>query len=212
MLSGIFLLILGWWMAIEHPSSAAQIAIGICMCAYGFSIALLAATLLCVQRPLISVTSSSIQILGWPSIPIEEIATSHLVVTTKGSLFTLQASPHYLKSAPLPLGLWLQAHLLVRRNHYQVRASSLDTHPALILDTLDLIAARGPVRPHNLSQGSSSWAYYASIVSIVTLAVPVTRILLEGTLPHTSVLPYLTLFAIFQTSAIFKTIVLAPSR
>jgi hypothetical protein len=145
-------------------------------------------------------------------MPIDEIVTSHLVVTPKGSLFTLQASPSYLKRAPTPLGLWLQAHLLVRRNHYEVRASSLDTHPALILDTLDLFTARGAVRPPPLSPTPSAWAHYASTFSIVTLAIPVTRILAEGPLPPASILPYLALFALLQTSSVIKTVVLAPTR
>ena len=209
---GLLIVNLGWWMSITHPGSAGQIVLGIVMCGSGFSVGLRAATLLCFRRPVISVTNSSIGILGWPTMPLDEIETSHLVVTPKGSLFTLQASSSYLKRTPTPLGLWLQAHLLLRRNHFEVRASSLDTHPALILDTLDLIAARGAMRPPPLSPAPSSWAHYASIFSIVTLAIPVIRILVEGTLPTTSILPYLALFALLQTSSVIKTVVLAPTR
>jgi len=211
-LSGLLLLHLGWWLSITHPGSPGQIALGVVMCGYGFSIALLGITLLCFKRPIISVTHSSIRILGWPTMPIAEIAAAHLVVTTKGSVFTLQTSPYYLKRTPTPLNLWLHAHLLVRRNHYEVRASTIDTHPALIIDTLDRITARGATPPPPHLPPPSAWAYYASLFSIVTLAIPVTRILLEGPLPPASILPYLMLFALLQTSSVVKTVVLAPTR
>jgi hypothetical protein len=181
------------------------------MCGYGFTMALIGAMLICFKRPLISVSNASIRILGWPSILIEEISASHLVVTTKGSVFTLQASQHYLERNPTILALWLQAHLLLRRNHYQVRASSLDTHPALIINALDSIAAQGAARARPLLPPPSVWAYYAFTFSIVTLAIPVMRILLEGPLPPTSILPYLALFALLQTSSAIKMVVLAPT-
>jgi hypothetical protein len=209
---GLLVLQLGWWMSIEHPGTAGQIALGVVMCGYGFSSALFALTILCFRRPVISFTNSSIGILGRPRIRIDEIAASHLVVTTKGSVFTLQASPRYLKRTPLPLRLWLQGLLLARRSHYEVKATALDTHPAVILDTLDLITARGVAPSPAPSPHVAAWGYYAFAFSIVTLAVPVIRLFMEGPLPPTAVLPYLALFAILQTSSVIKTVVLAPTR
>jgi hypothetical protein len=211
-LLGLLLLQLGWWMAIQHPGSAGQIALGVVMCGYGFSSALLAVTILCFQRPLISVSNTSIRILGRPSIRIEEIAASHVVVTTKGSVFTLQASPRYVKRSPLPLKVWLQAHLLARRTHYEVRATALDTHPALILDTLDRVTARGVVPAPAPNPAYSAWGYYAAAFSIVTLTVPVVRLCMEGPLPPSAILPYLIIFAVLQTSSVIQTVVLAPTR
>jgi len=208
---GLLLLYIGWWMSIEHPGSAGQLALGIVLFGYGLSTALTAATLLCFQRPLISVTNSSIRILGRPSIPFEELAASHLIVTTKGSLFTLRASSRYVKNTPIPLRLWLQATLLVRRNHFEARASSLDTHPALILDTLGLIAAQSAVKPHQ-PEAPSSWGYYASFFSIVTLVIPVTRIILGGPLSPSAILPYFMLFALLRLTSVVATIILAPTR
>jgi hypothetical protein len=212
MVFGLLVFQLGWWMAMEHPGTAGQIALGVVACGYGFSSALLAVTIMCFRRPLISLTNTSIRILGRPSIGIEEIAASHLVVTTKGSVFTLQASPRYVKRAPIPLKLWLQAHLLARRTHYEVRAATLDTHPAIILDTLDLITARGFAQSPNPSPSSSGWGYYTFALSIITLAVPVVRLFVQGPLAPSAILPYLVLFAILQTSSVIKTIVLAPTR
>lgn len=211
-LLGLLLLQLGWWMSIQHPGSAGQIALGVALCGYGFASALRAVTILCFQRPLISISNASIRILGRPSIRIEEIAASHVVVTTKGSVFTLQASPRYVKRSPLPLKVWLQAHLLARRTHYEVRATSLDTHPALILDTLDRVTARGVAPSPVTTPASSGWGYYAAAFSIVTLTVPVVRLSMEGPLPPSAILPYLVIFALLQTSSVIKTIVLAPTR
>ena len=211
-LLGLLLLQLGWWMAIQHPGSAGQIALGVALCGYGFSSALLAVTILCFQRPLISVSNASIRILGRPSIRIEEIAASHVVVTRKGSVFTLQASPRYVKRSPLPLKVWLQAHLLARRTHYEVRATSIDTHPALILDTLDRITAPGVIPSPVPTPASSAWGHYAAAFSIVTLTVPVVRLCMEGPLPPSAIIPYLVIFALLQTSSVLKTIVLAPTR
>lgn len=209
---GLLLLQLGWWMAIQHPGSAGQIALGVAMCGYGFSSSLLAVTILCFQRPVISVSNTSIRILGRPSIRIEEIAASHVVVTTKGSLFTLQASPRYVKRSPLPLKVWLKAHLFARRTHYEVRATALDTHPALILDTIDRITAQGVVPSPTPTPAASGWGYYAAAFSIVTLTVPVARLWMEGPLPPSAILPYLIIFALLQTSSVIKTVVLAPTR
>ena len=211
-LTGSALLYLGMWMSIEHPGMAIQVALGIVISGYGFSTALVGAALLCFARPLISVTNSSIRVLGRPSIPLEQIAASHLIVTTKGSLFTLLASPHYVKKTPLPLRIWLRANALVRRSHYEARASILDTHPVLIIDTLANLAAQGVVRPPVHFHTPSSWGSYVSLLSIVALAVPVIRTLVEGTLPPAAILSYLLLFALLQTIAVIKTIVLAPTR
>jgi hypothetical protein len=209
---GLLLLQLGWWMAVEHPGTAGQIALGVVGCGYGFSSALRAVTIMCFRRPIISVTNASIRVLGRPSLPIEEIAASQVVFTTKGSVFTLQASPRYVKTATIPLRLWLQALLLTRRTHFEVRATSLDTHPAIILDTLDLITSRGFPPSPAPSASSSAWAYYAFALSIMTLAVPVVRLLIQGPLPPSAILPYLVLFAVLQISSVIKTIVLAPTR
>jgi hypothetical protein len=211
-LTGLLLLYFGWYMSVEHQGATGQIAIGIVLCGYGFSTALLGTTLLCFKRPLISVTNSTIRILGIPSIPLHEIAASHVVATSKGSIFTIEASPAYLKSAPLPLQLWLRTKLLIRRNHYEVKASALDTHPALILNTLELLTAQGAVHQPTTSPNSTAWAYYASIASIMALAVPIARILIAGPLPPSSILPYLMLFALLRISSVVKTIILAPVR
>jgi|GEM_PF-6679588 hypothetical protein len=209
---GLLLIQLGWWMAIVHPGTAGQIALGVAMCGYGFSSALLALTILCFRRPVISVANASIRILGRPSIRIDEIAASHVVVTTKGSIFTLQASPRYIKRTPIPLRLWLHTHLLARRTHYEVRATSLDTHPATIIDTLDIITAQGVGPSPAPTPSPTTWGYYASAFSIVTLAFPVIRLFMKGPLPPTDILPYLVIFAILQTSSVIKTVVLAPTR
>ena len=211
-LTGLLLLYFGWYMSVEHQGAAGQIAIGIVLCGYGFSTAFLGATLICFKRPFISVTNSTIRILGIPSIPLHEIAASHVVATSKGSIFTIEASPAYLKSAPLPLQLWLRTKLLIRRNHYEVKASALDTHPALILNTLELLTAQGAVHQPTTSPNSTAWAYYASIASIMALAVPIARILIAGPLPPSSILPYLMLFALLRISSVVKTIILAPVR
>ena len=209
---GLLLIQLGWWMAIVHPGTAGQIALGVAMCGYGFSSALLALTIFCFRRPVISVANASIRILGRPSIRIDEIAASHVVVTTKGSIFTLQASPRYIKRTPIPLRLWLHTHLLARSAHFEVRATSLDTHPATIIDTLDIITAQGVAPSPAPTPSPSTWGYYASAFSLVTLAFPVIRLFMKGPLPPTDILPYLVIFAILQTSSVIKTVVLAPTR
>jgi hypothetical protein len=196
----------------EHPGSPSQVALGVSLFGYGFSSALVAVAILFFQRPLISISNASIRILGRPSIMIEEIAASHVVVTTKGSVFTLQASPSYIRRSPLPLKVWLQAHLLARRAHYEVRATSLDTHPALILDSLDRVSALGSAPSPVPNPASSAWGYYAAAFSIVTLTVPVFRLCMEGGLPPSAILPYLVIFALLQITSVIKTIVLAPTR
>ncbi|MEY4668992.1 MAG: hypothetical protein RL518_1691 [Pseudomonadota bacterium] len=209
---GALLLYLGWYLSIEHQGSTGRVALGIALSGYGFSTALVGVTLLCFKRPFIYLTNSSVSMLGSPSIPIGAIASSHIVVTPKGSLFTLQASPAYVRASPLPLRLWLHLRYLLRRTHYEVRASSLDTHPALIIRTMELLAAQDAVHPQAPHQPSNSWGYYAALLSVLVLAVPAIRILAYGTLPPSSILPYIVLFALLRTFSVITTVVLAPQR
>ena len=212
MLSGLAMMYLGLLLVVNFSGKGpAQSALGVVLVGHGFSTSLLGVTLLCLKRPIITVTQSFIRILGMPRISLFHVADSRMTVTRNGSFLTISCTPEHTKTLPIHLRSMLKIRYLLRNHHFEFKASSLDAHPAHVIDMLDEVATTRLVRPLQPAQARPSGTY-ANALASACLGMALLRCLVQHDTSLSRLASYLCIFIIFRTTAIIQTVVLTPSR
>jgi hypothetical protein len=188
-----------------------QTALGVVLIGHGFSTALIGLTLVCLKRPVLTVTQSFIRILGMPRISLFDLADSRMTVTSQGSSLMISCTPAHMTKLPIHTRWALKIRYLLRNHHFEFKASSLDAHPAYVIDMLNTLATTRQIRP--LPKVSTRPAgSLADTLAMLCIGVALLRCLLHYDTSLSSLAPYLGLFMIFRATVLIQTIVLTPSR
>lgn len=210
--SGLAMFYLGLVLIFHFANKApAQTALGVILVGHGFSTSLLGLALFCLKRPVITVNQTFIGLLGLPSISLLHIADARMVISRQGSFLTISCTNDHIETLPCHLRWALKLRHLLRHNHFEFKATSLDAHPAHVIDMLDSVASLRQVRPAPLPR-VRPWGRYANVIATLCIGVALVRCLLQHDTSLTSLVPYLLLFVIFRSAALVQTVVLAPSR
>ena len=210
-LSGLAMFYLGLLLVVNFSNKGpAQTALGVVLIGHGFSTSLLGLALFCLKRPVITVNRSFLNILGTPAISLLHVADSRMILSRKGSYLTVSCTPEYVKTLPLHLRWAMKVRHLVRRSHFEFKATSLDAHPAHVIDMLDMVASL-QIPPMRVAQ-RRLWGSYANAFATMCIGLALARCLIQHDTSLTSLVPYLVLFVIFRSAALIQTVVLAPSR